>query len=183
MRMFGRPQGLLGRLGGIILARANRPFAQEVVALLDVRGLGEGPGSRVRARGRYRAAGRGGAHGKDRGHRSFKGDGRAGGKAECCRDQGRCGGLASRHGGKHAVRGRCLRHRAGDQLDAGLARHEGRTAGDTPSPRPRRQSRARLHADLGAAKAGVTEMLASAGFDDARLVDLRGGFCALARKA
>ena len=50
MRMFGRPEGLLGRLGGIILARANRPFAQEVVALLNVRAsekileVGFGPG-------------------------------------------------------------------------------------------------------------------------------------------
>ena len=34
-RMFGRPEGLLGRLGGVILARANRPFAEEVVALTD----------------------------------------------------------------------------------------------------------------------------------------------------
>lgn len=29
---------------------------------------------------------------------------------------------------------------------------------------------------------GVTEMLSAAGFDEARLVELRGGFCALARK-
>jgi ubiquinone/menaquinone biosynthesis C-methylase UbiE len=34
----------------------------------------------------------------------------------------------------------------------------------------------------GQPKAGVTEKVASAGFEDARLVDLRGGFCALARK-
>jgi hypothetical protein len=29
----------------------------------------------------------------------------------------------------------------------------------------------------------VTEMLAAAGFAEAHLVELRGGFCALARKA
>ena len=29
---------------------------------------------------------------------------------------------------------------------------------------------------------GVTEILSAAGFDEARLVELRGGFCALARK-
>jgi ubiquinone/menaquinone biosynthesis C-methylase UbiE len=34
----------------------------------------------------------------------------------------------------------------------------------------------------GQPRAGVTEMLAAAGFDQARLVELRGGFCALARK-
>jgi hypothetical protein len=36
-RMFGRPKGLLRRLGGIILARTNRAFAQEIVALLNIR--------------------------------------------------------------------------------------------------------------------------------------------------
>jgi ubiquinone/menaquinone biosynthesis C-methylase UbiE len=35
----------------------------------------------------------------------------------------------------------------------------------------------------GQPRAGVTEMLSSAGFAEARLVELRGGFCALARKA
>ena len=50
MRMFGRPEGLLGRLGGVILARVNRPFAREVIALLEVRAsdkvleVGFGPG-------------------------------------------------------------------------------------------------------------------------------------------
>jgi ubiquinone/menaquinone biosynthesis C-methylase UbiE len=31
-------------------------------------------------------------------------------------------------------------------------------------------------------RSGVPELLSSAGFDDARLVELRGGFCAVARK-
>jgi ubiquinone/menaquinone biosynthesis C-methylase UbiE len=31
-------------------------------------------------------------------------------------------------------------------------------------------------------RAGVTEMLSAAGFDQARLTELRGGFCAVARK-
>jgi ubiquinone/menaquinone biosynthesis C-methylase UbiE len=37
MRMFGRPEGLLGRLGGLILARSNRKFAEEIVAFFNVR--------------------------------------------------------------------------------------------------------------------------------------------------
>ena len=47
---FGRPEGLPGRLGGIIMARVNRKFAQEIVALLKVRAsekileVGFGPG-------------------------------------------------------------------------------------------------------------------------------------------
>jgi ubiquinone/menaquinone biosynthesis C-methylase UbiE len=54
MRMFGRPRGLLGRLGGVIMARANRVAAAEVVELLDVRPndkvleVGFGPGVGVR---------------------------------------------------------------------------------------------------------------------------------------
>jgi hypothetical protein len=31
MQMFGRPKGLLGRLGGIILARTKRDFIQWVI--------------------------------------------------------------------------------------------------------------------------------------------------------
>jgi hypothetical protein len=37
-------------------------------------------------------------------------------------------------------------------------------------------------AQLGEPRAGVTEMLSAGGFDQARLAELRGGFCALARK-
>jgi hypothetical protein len=36
LRMFGRPQGVLGRLGGIIMARMNRNLAGRTIALLDV---------------------------------------------------------------------------------------------------------------------------------------------------
>ena len=50
LRMFGRPTGVLGRIGGLILARFNRAFAEEIVALLEVRAaervleVGFGPG-------------------------------------------------------------------------------------------------------------------------------------------
>jgi ubiquinone/menaquinone biosynthesis C-methylase UbiE len=58
MRMFGRPQGLLGRLGGHIMARMNRQFAAEVIALLDIQphdsvlevGFGPGVGIQLLAR-------------------------------------------------------------------------------------------------------------------------------------
>jgi ubiquinone/menaquinone biosynthesis C-methylase UbiE len=49
MRMFGRPQGL-PRLGGLILARGTRKFAEEMVAFLEVQPaeqvleIGFGPG-------------------------------------------------------------------------------------------------------------------------------------------
>ena len=53
MRMFGHPRGLLGRLGGVILARTNRRHAAWVVGLLHVRredrvlDVGCGPGVAV----------------------------------------------------------------------------------------------------------------------------------------
>ena len=34
MRMFGRPRGALGRLGGLIMARTNQPCAAGVIDLL-----------------------------------------------------------------------------------------------------------------------------------------------------
>jgi hypothetical protein len=50
MRMFGRPKGIVGRLGGMIMARVNRDAAAQVIELLDVRSddkvleVGFGPG-------------------------------------------------------------------------------------------------------------------------------------------
>lgn len=50
MRMFGRPKGSLGRLGGIIMARTNRKVASWAIDLLDVQPsdqileVGFGPG-------------------------------------------------------------------------------------------------------------------------------------------
>jgi len=42
LRMFGRPQGVLGRLGGIIMARANEKCVTWVIELLEI-----GPRERV----------------------------------------------------------------------------------------------------------------------------------------
>jgi ubiquinone/menaquinone biosynthesis C-methylase UbiE len=50
MRMFGRPRGVLGRLGGVIMARMNRQCAAWVIDLLEVQPndrileVGFGPG-------------------------------------------------------------------------------------------------------------------------------------------
>jgi ubiquinone/menaquinone biosynthesis C-methylase UbiE len=50
MRMFGRPKGVLGRLGGVIMARVNRDAALQIIEWLDVRPddkvleIGFGPG-------------------------------------------------------------------------------------------------------------------------------------------
>jgi ubiquinone/menaquinone biosynthesis C-methylase UbiE len=50
MRMFGRPEGLLGKLGGAVMARMNRPAAAWGIGLLELRAgervleVGSGPG-------------------------------------------------------------------------------------------------------------------------------------------
>src|SRR5919106_1309247 len=63
MRMFGRPQGILGRLGGLIMARTNREFVYEVIDLLDIQPndqvleVGFGPGVGIQRLARLAAAG------------------------------------------------------------------------------------------------------------------------------
>jgi len=50
MQMFGRPRGILGSLGGMVMARVNHAAAIQVIDLLDVRSdnrvleVGFGPG-------------------------------------------------------------------------------------------------------------------------------------------
>ena len=36
MCMFGRPEGVLGRLGGVIMARMNRDAASQIIEMLDI---------------------------------------------------------------------------------------------------------------------------------------------------
>jgi 2-polyprenyl-3-methyl-5-hydroxy-6-metoxy-1,4-benzoquinol methylase len=57
MQMFGRPKGILGRLGGFILARTKRDFTQWVIHLLEIQpddkvlevGFGPGVGIQILA--------------------------------------------------------------------------------------------------------------------------------------
>ncbi|MEX3979925.1 methyltransferase domain-containing protein [Paraburkholderia sp. EG287A] len=53
MRAFGRPEGILGRLGGTVMARLNQPCAAWVIGLLEIRQhdrvleIGFGPGAGI----------------------------------------------------------------------------------------------------------------------------------------
>jgi hypothetical protein len=64
MRVFGRPQGLLGRWGGIIMARTNADCGSWVSDLLEVAPndsvleVGFGPGVVVQRLSKLAAAGR-----------------------------------------------------------------------------------------------------------------------------
>ena len=56
MRMFGRPQGVLARLGGVVMGRMNADFGAWVSDLLEVRPnhsvseVGFGPGVTIQRR-------------------------------------------------------------------------------------------------------------------------------------
>ena len=182
MRTFGRPEGLLGWLGGVILARANRSFAHEVVAVLkvgvaeNVLEVGFGPGVAIELLAS--AAPRGFIAGVDP-------------SAEMVRQATARNAAAIRSGVAELHRGTAESLPFQDEMfdtvlainsmqvwpeiDAGLREIRrvlaagGRVAlGFTPRS--------------GQPRAGATETLSAAGFDQARLVELRGGFCALARK-
>ncbi|WP_321895421.1 class I SAM-dependent methyltransferase [Paraburkholderia heleia] len=53
MRTFGRPEGILGRLGGAVMARMNQPCAAWAIGLLEIREndrvleIGFGPGAGI----------------------------------------------------------------------------------------------------------------------------------------
>src|SRR5215475_13285873 len=63
LRMFGRPQGVLGRLGGMIMARMNQRCAAWVIDLLDIQPhesvleVGFGPGVGIQLLARSASAG------------------------------------------------------------------------------------------------------------------------------
>jgi ubiquinone/menaquinone biosynthesis C-methylase UbiE len=63
LRMFGRPQGTLGRLGGIIMARTNQKCAAWVIDLLDIQPhdsvleVGFGPGVGIQLLAKSASAG------------------------------------------------------------------------------------------------------------------------------
>jgi ubiquinone/menaquinone biosynthesis C-methylase UbiE len=180
---FGRPEGLPGRLGGIIMARVNRKFAQEIVALLNVRasekvlevGFGPGVGIELLAA----AAPLGQVAGIDPSREMVV--------------QARARNAAAISAGRVNLRQGTVENMPfeDDSFDTVLAINSmqvwshrmaglreiwrvltvgGRVAlAFTPAARQPR--------------AGITEMLASVSFDEPRLMERRGGFCVLARKA
>ena len=183
MRTFGRPEGLLGRLGGLILARANRKFAEEVVGFLDIEpgarflevGFGPGVGIELLAR----ATPHGTVAGIDVSKEMLK--------------QARARNAAALGAGRVVLRHGTVERMPfeNDAFDLALAINSMQVWPDIDAGlrEIRRVLRAGGRLALaftprsGQPRAGVTEKLESAGFEDAHLVDLRGGFCVLAEKA
>jgi ubiquinone/menaquinone biosynthesis C-methylase UbiE len=182
MRMFGRPEGLLGRLGGIILAHGNRRFAEEMVAFLEVRpsddvlevGFGPGIGIALLAG----AATKGKIAGIDP-------------SEEMVAQATARNAAAIEAGAVDLRRGTVERMPFADAaFDVALAINSMQVWPDAPAGLREIRRVLRMGGRValaftprsGQKRAGITEMLAAADLADPRLVDLRGGFCALARK-
>jgi ubiquinone/menaquinone biosynthesis C-methylase UbiE len=182
MRMFGRPQGLAGRLGGLILARGNRPFAEEVVTLLGVQPaqrvleIGFGPGVAIALLAQAAPGVR--IAGIDVSTEMVE-QARARNAAAI-----RAGAVDLRHGTVERL------PFADAAFDLALAINSMQVWPDVDAGlralrrvlRPGGRVALAFTPRSGQPRAGVTARLEAAGFENARLAELRGGFCAMARK-
>jgi ubiquinone/menaquinone biosynthesis C-methylase UbiE len=182
MRMFGRPRGALGRLGGIIMARTNGEFARSAIGLLDVQpddrvlevGFGPGVGIEILAK----SAPAGHVAGVD------------------------CSGemveqAAARNAGAIERGVVDLRHGSVETLpfddgafDAALAINSMQVWPDAVAGlreirrvvRPGGRIALGFTPYSGQPRTGITDLVSAAGFAEARLVETEHGFCALARR-
>ena len=178
MRTFGRPTGTLGKLGGIIMARTNAPFARSVISLLDVKpseqvlevGFGPGVGIQLLAKSARRVAG-----------------------VDCSREMMQ----QARARNTEAIASGVvdLRHGSVEDLpfedgtfDAVLAINSMQVWPDVMAGlrEVSRVTRSGGRVALGftpysgRSRAGLPELLSSAGFTDVSLVETEHGFCILA---
>jgi ubiquinone/menaquinone biosynthesis C-methylase UbiE len=182
LRMFGRPTGVLGRIGGLILARFNRAFAQEIVALLDVRAaervleVGFGPGVAIELLAGAASVAKvaGIDPSKEMVEQASARNAAAIGTGAVDLRQGSVESMPFED----------------DSFDTALAINSMQVLPDKPAGLREicRVLTGGGRLALGFTpnsrqpRSGVTELLSAAGFEAARLVDLRGGFCALAHK-
>jgi SAM-dependent methyltransferase len=182
LRMFGRPRGLLGRLGGVIMARTNHRCATWVVDLLDVQrqdsaleiGFGSWRGNS--------ASGRIGA--LCRGRRPF------GGNAAAC-DEAQCRG---NHIGNDRVD---LRQGSADRLPSSAESFDKAMAINSMQVRPNALAGLReiwrvlkpggrvalaFTVHSGQRSEGVPNIVVAAGFTECRPVEADQAFCLLATK-
>lgn len=182
MRAFGRPTGTLGKLGGIIMARTNAPFARSVISLLEVQPtdkvleLGFGPGIGIQLLANSAPAGR--VAGVDCSKEMLE---QARARNAEAIERGvvdlRCGSaekLPFENGAFDAVLA-INSMQVWPDVMAGLrevervTRSGGRVAlGLTPYS--------------GRSRAGIPELLSAAGFAEVSMVETTRGFCALAQR-
>ena len=180
MRMFGRPTGTLGNLGGIIMARTDAAFARSVISLLDVQpreevlevGFGPGVGIQLLARSAGRVTG-----------------------VDCSREMVQQAKARNTEAIASGVVD--LRHGSVEDLpfedatfDAALAINSMQVWPDVMAGlrEVSRVTRSGGRVALGftpysgRSKAGIQELLSAAGFAQVRVVDTEHGFCVLALK-
>ncbi|MCE8032175.1 class I SAM-dependent methyltransferase [Billgrantia tianxiuensis] len=180
MRSFGRPTGLLGRVGGIIMARMNRRIAQRVIELLDIQpsdrvlevGFGPGVGIQLLAD----CVPSGSVSGIDASAEMVK-------QAKARNAMGvRTGRIELR---QHSVEDLPYQPASFDKT---LAINSLQTWPDAAAGlreirrvmRPGGEIALGFTPHSGQVKEGLTEAIVAAGFTDARLVELDEGFCVLA---
>jgi ubiquinone/menaquinone biosynthesis C-methylase UbiE len=182
MHMFGRPRGLLGRFGGIIMARTNADCGAWVSDLLDVGPgdrvleVGFGPGVTIQHLAKLAAAGH--VAGVDPSREMV--------------EQARARNVIAIESGLADLRLGSVASLpfADNSFDKALAINSMQVWPDAAAglKEMRRVLKAGGRIALGftpysgQAKAGVIEALGSAGFSDPRMVGAKHGFCALATR-
>lgn len=182
MRTFGRPQGLLGRVGGIIMGRMNRDMVGSVIAELKLRpdervlevGFGPGVGIALLA--------------------SSVPDGRVGGVDPSPEMNAQA---RKRNAGAIASGRADLRQASVEQLPFGDASFDAAMTINSMQMWPERLAGLReiarvlrpggrialgFTAHSGQQRDEVVPALEAAGFSEPRLLDVKGGFCVLASK-
>lgn len=182
LRMFGRPEGVLGKLGGIIMARTNRAFAHSVIEALQIQPndkvleVGFGPGVAIERLASLVSAGwiAGVNCSKEMVGQAIAQNAAAVERGLVDLRQGSVESLPF-EGNTFDVALAINSMQVWSDVAAGLReirrvlKTGGRIAlGFTPYS--------------GQSRAGLTEILSAADFAEARLVDVEGGFCALALK-
>jgi ubiquinone/menaquinone biosynthesis C-methylase UbiE len=182
MRMFGRPEGVLGRLGGPIMARMNQSIAAWAIDLLEVRpshrvlevGFGSGVGIQLLAG----SALSGQVVGIDPSEEMVAQAAARNSKAiESGRVELRCGSVERLPFEDNAFDRVLAVNSMQVWTDAAVGLREVRRVMKTDGKMALGFTR-----HSGQPKSGLIESLTAAGFADARVRETKGGFCALATK-
>jgi ubiquinone/menaquinone biosynthesis C-methylase UbiE len=180
MQMFGRPKGLLGRLGGFILARTKRDFTRWAIDLLEVQPddrvleVGFGPGVGIEMLATMVSTGR--IAGVDYSQEMVEQASARNAKAI------ETGLVQLQYGSVEAL------PFADDTFDKALAINSLQVWSNAMAGLREMQRVIEVGGQIalgftpqsGQTSAGLTEMVTAAGFRDARLVERERGFCVLA---
>lgn len=181
MQMFGRPKGILGRLGGFILARTKRDFIRWAIDLLDVRPddkvleVGFGPGVGIEILAAMMSTGY--VAGVDASQEMVE-------QARARNAKGEAGSVQLHYGSVEAL------PFADDTFDKALAINSMQVWSDALVGLRELRRVMKVGGRMvlgftrqsGQSRTGLPETIAAAGFTEVRLVETEQGFCAVAAK-